>query len=150
MLPMRREKDVLVQELPDEILVYDVKRNKALCLNRTAALVWRHCDGRTTVAEMAKILQKELSLPAEEQIVWHTLHRLQRAHLLPESTTPPAKIPAMSRRDWVRQTGRSGGPCSCGNDRDRPDSSDGSKSSYLWYSAALHWTMPCRQELQGS
>jgi hypothetical protein len=105
MLPMRREKHVLVQELPEETLVYDVERNKAHWLNRSAALVWRHCDGRTTVPEMAKVLHNELSIPAEEQLVWHTLARLQSAHLLSESITPPAKLSRMSRRDWVRKLG---------------------------------------------
>src|SRR5262245_54838137 len=103
MLPFRREEDVMVQELPDETRVYDVKRNKAHCLNRSAALVWRHCDGQTTVAEIAKILHEELSIPAEEQMVWQTLERLQRAHLLSEPITPPVKLSRMSRRDWVRK-----------------------------------------------
>jgi hypothetical protein len=105
MLPLRREKDILVHELPDETLVYDVKRNKAHCLNRTAALVWRHCDGRTTVTEMARIVHEELSIPPDEQIVWQTLDRFQRARLLSEPVTLPEKISRLSRRDWVRKLG---------------------------------------------
>ena len=55
-LPEARREDIVVQELPDETLVYDLKRHKALCLNRAAGLVWKHCDGRTSVAEMAVLL----------------------------------------------------------------------------------------------
>ena len=41
MLPMRRETDILIEELPTETLVYDTKRHKVHCLNKTAALLWR-------------------------------------------------------------------------------------------------------------
>jgi hypothetical protein len=105
MLPMRREDDVLVQELPEETLVYDLKRNKAHCLNRTAALVWHHCDGQTSVHDMAELLRQELRISADEQIVWLTLARLQRAHLLLETISPPGELPRLSRRDWVRKLG---------------------------------------------
>jgi hypothetical protein len=45
--------------VPDEVLIYDLKQHKAHCLNKTAALVWNHCDGETSVSEMATLLQKE-------------------------------------------------------------------------------------------
>jgi len=44
---------VAVEELLDESVIYDLKTNKAHSLNRTATLVWRHCDGHTTVTQMA-------------------------------------------------------------------------------------------------
>ena len=47
-LPRMREQGLITDELPDEILVYDLDRHKAHCLNRTAALVWRQCDGKTS------------------------------------------------------------------------------------------------------
>ena len=50
-LPLARRERLLVEELPDEVLVYDLDREKAHCLNRTAALIWNHCDGRTTVED---------------------------------------------------------------------------------------------------
>jgi hypothetical protein len=53
----------VIQELPDETLVYDLQRNRAHCLNRTAALVWRHCDGQATVADLARSLKDTLNLP---------------------------------------------------------------------------------------
>ena len=59
MLPCRREKDLIVRQLSDETLVYDLKRDKAHCLNPTAAAVWRHCDGRTSVSQLAALLRRE-------------------------------------------------------------------------------------------
>src|SRR5437763_9240292 len=100
--PRAREEGLLVQELPDETLVYDLNRHRAHSLNRTATLIWRHCDGRTTAAEMAALLQRELNLPADEEVVWMALRRLGRAHLLQERITPPADALRYSRRELVR------------------------------------------------
>ena len=60
LLPRARQEELVVEELPDETLVYDLKRHKAHCLNRAAALVWQHCDGRTTSSDMAEILEQGL------------------------------------------------------------------------------------------
>ena len=49
-------------ELPEETLMYDRERHKALCLNRTSSLVWRRCDGQTTVEEMIAILAREMDV----------------------------------------------------------------------------------------
>jgi len=103
MLPLRREADLLVEELADETVVYDRARNKAHCLNRSAALVWRHCDGRTTVAEMAAILHAELDLPADAAVVRLALDRLAGCHLL-QDTSRTDEVRA-SRRDLIRKFG---------------------------------------------
>ena len=108
MLPVRREHEVLVQELPNETLVYDLKRNKAHCLNRVAGLVWRHCDGRMTVAEMVALLHNELQIPADEHLVGLALDQLERAHLLQDSIIPAADLSKMSRRDLVAKLGVAG------------------------------------------
>lgn len=109
MVARAREDRLVVQELPDEVLVYDLDRHKAHCLNRTAALVWRHCDGRTTAAEMACLLEKELKFPVDEAVVWLALGRLGRAHLLEERVRPPAGAAGLSRREVVRRLALAGG-----------------------------------------
>jgi len=109
MVPRAREDRLVVQELPDEVLVYDLNRHKAHCLNRTAALVWGHCDGQTTVAEMATLLRKELKHPVDEAVVWLALDRLGRAHLLRERVTPPAGAQRLSRRELLRKLALVGG-----------------------------------------
>ena len=90
LMPRARQDELVVEELQDETLVYDLKRHKACCLNRTAALVWGRCDGQTSVAEVAALLKKELEIPADEAVVWMALDRLGRAHLLSEPVTLPA------------------------------------------------------------
>ena len=39
--PVARKSGLVVQEMPDEVLVYDLNSNKAHCLNQTAASVWK-------------------------------------------------------------------------------------------------------------
>ena len=55
-----------VERLAGETLVYDLRRHRAHCLNPAATLVWRCCDGRTTVASaaarLAFVLVKALDL----------------------------------------------------------------------------------------
>jgi len=52
--PKGRSEGVIESELPDELLVYDLERHRADALNRTAAPVWKACDGRRTVGEIAE------------------------------------------------------------------------------------------------
>jgi hypothetical protein len=108
-LAQAREEELLVHELPDETLVYDLSRHEAHSLNRTAALIWRHCDGKTTPAEMAALVQQELNLPADEDLVWIALRRLAKARLLRQRVTPPADAARLSRREVMRKLGMAGG-----------------------------------------
>ncbi len=105
MLPHARVNELIVRELPEETLVYDQKHDKAHCLNRAAALVWRHCDGQTTGAAMAKILHDELQVPVDEQLVCLALDQLERARLLQERIASPRWASLYSRRDFARKLG---------------------------------------------
>jgi hypothetical protein len=108
-VPHARDQGLVVQDLPDEILVYDLDRHRAHSLNRTAALVWRHCDGRTTVGEMVMLLRQELAAPADEEAVWIALQRLGRAHLLRERLQLPPSGDRASRRAVLRTLALAGG-----------------------------------------
>jgi hypothetical protein len=109
LMPRARQDELVVEELQDETLVYDLERHKARCLNRTAALVWRHCDGQTSVAEMAALLEERSATPTDEAVVWMALDRLDRAHLLSEPVTLPAKRTQYSRREMLRTLRRAAG-----------------------------------------
>ena len=104
-LPMMRQQGLVVDDLPDEVLVYDLERHKAHCLNRTAALVWRRCDGRTTASEIAGQLTKELAAPVNEELVWLAVHQLDQLHLLETSIALPMQFAGMSRRAMIRNIG---------------------------------------------
>ena len=61
--PLARKRGLVVRELPEEVLVYDLDTHKALCLNRTAALVWKCCDGQTGIEGMLRALRAETGEP---------------------------------------------------------------------------------------
>ena len=97
--PRRRKKGLAVQNLANEVLVYDLERHRAHCLNKAAALVWRQCDGETSVSDMARVLKEKLDTPADPELIRYALDRLGRAHLL-EGRAVPAKY---SRRDFMQR-----------------------------------------------
>jgi len=107
--PLARDQGLLCREVPDGLMVYDQDRHEAHSLNQTAALVWRHCDGKMGVPELATLLQQELNLPAEEAVVWLALDRLEKAHLLQERLIRSGEAAGMSRRAVIRKLGLAGG-----------------------------------------
>lgn len=94
-----------MHELIDEILVYDLVRHKALCLNKTAAFVWNRCDGHTSVIEIAGLLGRELNIPVEPGIVYLAINQLRERHLLEDSSRNPATDFVLSRRALIRKLG---------------------------------------------
>ncbi|HAF25007.1 MAG TPA: hypothetical protein DCK93_19230, partial [Blastocatellia bacterium] len=86
-LPLARQESLVIKELPDETLVYDLREDKAHCLNQTAARVWKSCDGQTTVSEIARALGGKINSRSDEDIVWLALDQLQKFKLLEEA--PP-------------------------------------------------------------
>jgi hypothetical protein len=51
--PCARSEDLIVEELGEELLVYDMKVDRGHCLSPMAARVWRRCDGRTPATDMS-------------------------------------------------------------------------------------------------
>lgn len=96
-LPRALTTNLVVRELDDETLVYDVLRDEAHCLNLTASLVWQLCDGKRTAAQAARLLQEKLSTPVDSDLVWLAVKQLQRFHLVDRER----KSPTVSRRDLV-------------------------------------------------
>ncbi len=110
--PKVRTEKLIVQEFKDELLVYDKERHEAHCLNRAAALVWKHCDGSTSVAEISRQLAKEMEGEAvvDERLVWYALKQFKRDHLLEEKLDIPAgMLPSLNggvnRRQMIRVLG---------------------------------------------
>ena len=107
--PVARRERLLVREVEDELVVYDLERHRAHSLSRAAALIWRHCDGRATVTELAALLHRELGAAPDETAVWMVLRRLGKAHLLRDPVTVPAHAVSCSRRELVRRMAAFGG-----------------------------------------
>jgi hypothetical protein len=105
LIPEARREGLVVQELSDEVLVYDRDRNKAHCLNRTAALVWGHCDGNSSVAEMARAIAEETNAPVDEDLIWLGVEQLSQRRLLQERAMMPEHKTGLSRREVMRRIG---------------------------------------------
>jgi Coenzyme PQQ synthesis protein D (PqqD) len=99
--PKARTKDLLIEEIGGEVLVYDLTTNRAHCLNPSAASVWKHCDGSRTVPELAGHLFPEVPGSSGEQIVNIALERLGRRRLLEGEIQAPT--PDLSRRQLLRR-----------------------------------------------
>ena len=103
--PTARENEIVIQELPDETLVYDLTTNKAVCLNPTSALIWRLCDGKNSIAEICDKLSDELRAPAEENVVYLALDQLRKEGLLANGTYVEDVFKSMSRREVIKEVG---------------------------------------------
>jgi hypothetical protein len=103
--PVARKQGLVIQELPDEVLVYDLDRDRAHCLNPTAAFVWQRCNGKNTTAQIARTLGREFDCAVDEKIVWLALDQLGKNHLLDRQPAPPPALAGMNRRTMVRALG---------------------------------------------
>lgn len=103
--PRARKEGLAVQELEGELLVYDPETHRAHCLNQTARFVWSRCDGRTSVAEISRLLAAELNVQPNEQVVWLALNDLSRDRLLAEPVRLPRRLAGMTRRELIRRIG---------------------------------------------
>jgi len=106
--PKARRESLLSQELPDEVVVYDTARHQVHCLNLTATLVWKQCDGQTTVTEIARLVGARLEIPPDEAVVWHALDQLAEFHLLEESTTRHVTASVLTRRALMQRLAAAG------------------------------------------
>jgi hypothetical protein len=104
MRPLASREGRLVRDLGEELVVYDLERHQAHCLNRTAAFVFRHNDGGTTAGEIAERLQAELNVAADEDLVWLAVEQLEKARLL-DHTPPRLERAGQSRREMVHRVG---------------------------------------------
>jgi hypothetical protein len=103
MRPVARKSRLLLRDLADEVVVYDLERHEAHCLSRAAAIVFRNADGRRSVADLAALLSTEHA-PEAEGLVEMALGQLGDAHLL-ESAPPPVTEAGLARRDVMRRVG---------------------------------------------
>lgn len=96
--PKPRSTRLLVEELVDELLIYDVERNEVHCLNGPAVRVWQLCDGERTVPEIARDLNSDMDPEAVESLVWSALDQFAEKHLL-EGLDPAAAAEIASEAD---------------------------------------------------
>ena len=109
MNPKRRRDSLVVSQVEDETVVYDLTRHKAHCLNPTAALVWDNCDGETTIPEITRRLADRLGAGFGDELIGRALDQLEKAHLLEEPIEAPARGKPISRRELLRRSSLAAG-----------------------------------------
>ncbi len=98
-MPQARTKEILIQEVGNEYLVYDLDTNVAFCLNATSAEIWKRCDGTSTVQEVAKSLGKQMNVKLDEDFIWFAIDDFEKNNLLAEKTNRPTNFNNVSRRN---------------------------------------------------
>ena len=101
--PKARSKDLVVQEMLDEVLIYDLIANEAHCLNKTAAFVWSRCSGDASIADIARSIEKEFGHPVDDNFVRLALSQLSDKNLVVDGDL--ASTPLPSRRELIKKIG---------------------------------------------
>lgn len=103
--PLSRKDNIVIQELKDEVLIYDLITHKAFCLNETSALVWQLCDGTRSIREISDQMSKKLQAPATEDLIWLALDELKKNDLLTNGQQLTSGVNGMNRRQVLRKIG---------------------------------------------
>ena len=99
LLPVARTEDLVVQQLDQEILIYDLKTNKAYCLNETSSIIFQACAKNTSFGELKRMHK------FSEDIIFLALDELRRENLLAENQQYNSPFSGMSRREAIRKVG---------------------------------------------
>jgi hypothetical protein len=98
-LRLARNKEIVVQELGKEILIYDLKSHKAYNLNETSSTVYRACDGKTTFDEI------KLRAKFTDEIIFLALEELKKENLIEVKDSYASPFAGMTRRQVIRKVG---------------------------------------------
>lgn len=102
-LPTARKNGIVVQDVPNEVLVYDLESNKAHCLNQTAAMVWNFCDGKNSVSDIAALIGSSTGKHVSDDFVWLAIDQLAENNLLENGIKP--KFAGETRREIIKKIG---------------------------------------------
>ena len=104
-MPLVRSEDLVVQPLGAETLVYDQKSHQAHCLGKLASLVWRHCDGGSSLETVADRIHNRWSIPADTDLVRLAIQELAATELLDQPRSDRASDRKISRRQLAARLG---------------------------------------------
>lgn len=100
-LPIARTDNIVVQNVENETLIYNLVSNKAYCLNTNLTKVYIACDGMKTFEE----LQKKYNFT--EEFIYLSLDELKREELINPDSNYQSPFAKMSRREVVKKVGLS-------------------------------------------
>lgn len=96
-LPLARTDSIVVQSANKELLIYDLRINRAFCLNETSACIYQGCDGKTSF----ETLKKKFGLT--DDLILVALDELHKNNLLEGKKI---NFPnGLSRREVVKKIG---------------------------------------------
>jgi uncharacterized small protein (DUF1192 family) len=99
-IPKARTADLVVQQVDDETMVYDLLSHQAHCLNRTAAEIWKNCDGQMSVPMIAERIGKDFGAGVEQELVLLAVTELSERKLLENQEIQPRMA---NRREVLRK-----------------------------------------------
>ncbi len=102
-MPLARTSEIVVLEVENETLVYDLRVNEAHCLNETAAFVWKYCDGHKTVSDLSDLVGEHYKISAGGDYVMLALDQLEERGLLTEHIIDRTRL--TNRRDMIKRVG---------------------------------------------
>ncbi|MCA1596585.1 MAG: PqqD family peptide modification chaperone [Chloroflexi bacterium] len=104
--PAARSERLLIEEVDGELLIYDLDRQKAHCLNPAASAVWKACDGATSMQAIASLAGRSLGASMDTDAAQLAIEELGRKHLLKNVTAAkPGESPRITRRDLIQRAG---------------------------------------------
>jgi hypothetical protein len=102
LFPKARTTELVIQEIEGETLVYDLRSDKAHCLNGSAARVWKLCDGETSIAAMTEKIESQSGAVGED-FVRLGLSGLAAAGLLDGEEDEALLVPTEGRRAMLKR-----------------------------------------------
>lgn len=103
--PLSRKSELVDQSVGNETLIYDLRINKALCMNETSALVYELADGNRTVAEISELMTIKLKDLVGEELIYLALSELKKNNLLENESKLTENFGGLSRREIIKKVG---------------------------------------------
>lgn len=96
-LPQARNKEIVEQELNNELLIYNLQLNKAYVLNETSKIIFQACNGKTTFDDLKR------KHKFTEELIYLTIDQLKKEDLIFEDYQ--SKFAGVSRRELIKRAG---------------------------------------------
>ncbi len=103
--PKLKDHNLVVQEFAKELLIYDLTKNKAYCLNETSAMIWQECDGATSILEISQKVSRKLKNEVSENIVWIAISQFKVDNLLNNNEQFTTPFDGLKRREIIKRIG---------------------------------------------
>ena len=98
-LPKARTREIVENDLDKELLIYDLRIDKAYALNETSKIVFKACDGKQTFADLKH--KYEFS----DELIYLALDELKKHHLLAGQNPYVSPFAGLNRREVIRKAG---------------------------------------------